>query len=792
MIEHSAGRKIPLARRRPAIYIPETKKIRLMRLPRPFILQTEIDQNIIIVQQQEDVVLDLLPDITVNGRQLTVPKILYHGDIISLKREQFVYVDSYGKELVEICAEAEQLLSNFCSASPQTSELQSTKPAEPQKRTPVQRFPLIRDTVIGRHPKVAADQDSVAFEHPQVSASHARLSRRDGRIWIKDLKSRAGTFVNGTRIKGTVEISKDDIIAIGPYTIPVSKQDADEPPEFEVYTRDGQSDIVAYNLSRVVGRNKTILNDVTLNIAPKKFVCILGPSGSGKTTLLNALSAREPATSGDVYIGGIDLYRNFEMIKSDIAIVPQHDINHGTLTPRENLHYTAKLRLSDDISRKELLEQIEKTLADVGLITVNSGGNKRKTAPADTKIQRLSGGQQKRVSLANETVCRPGVLFLDEVTSGLDEETDWKIMELCRGLADEGLTVVCVTHTLVNVEEFCDQLLVLSPPGVLVFSGSPVDALDFFNVQKLGEIYRVLQRDAEKVPTPLASAAAWQNRFKESPYYREIPPAAAIVCGPFSEKKQTGKMTKLARAGIKESIRQFCILSGRNLRLLFRDRKTLTIAVTQSLVIAALLALVYENFDQGKAYSFLFLLGVTVFWLGCNNASKEIVKERLIYLRERDVNLSVIAYLASKSWVYGVVGALQGLLLFYGVFLFRDIPGDNSIQLWLLVLASVCGTAMGLLISAACSSQDQANTAVPLALVPQIILAGSVIPVLSDIAEWIAKTAITEYWVYNGLKKSLEDVEFSALLRPVSVQALHIVLFLFAAYLIMYFRDRRG
>ena len=98
------------------------------------------------------------------------------------------------------------------------------------------------------------------------------------------------------------------------------------------------------------------------------------------------------------------------------------------------------------------------------------------TQRRDMLIRHLSGGQVKRASLANELVARPSLLFLDEVTSGLDEQTDREVMELFRQVADGGKTVVCITHSLANVEATCHLVVILTEGGRLAFVGTPEEA----------------------------------------------------------------------------------------------------------------------------------------------------------------------------------------------------------------------------------------------------------------------------------------------------------------------------
>ena len=117
----------------------------------------------------------------------------------------------------------------------------------------------------------------------------------------------------------------------------------------------------------------------------------------------------------------------------------------------------------------------------------------------------------KRARLANELVSRPSLLFLDEVTSGLDEQSDREVMELFREVADGGKTVVCITHSLANVEATCHLVVILTEGGRLAFVGTPTEAKDYFSISRLGDVYRKM---AEQTPE------TWHERFRSSPYFR--------------------------------------------------------------------------------------------------------------------------------------------------------------------------------------------------------------------------------------------------------------------------------
>jgi ABC transport system ATP-binding/permease protein len=193
---------------------------------------------------------------------------------------------------------------------------------------------------------------------------------------------------------------------------------------------------------------------------------------------LGLLSGRNTPDGGAVTINGDDLHTQFDALKHDIAVVPQKDALHESLALGTALRYTAELRLPPDTSRDEIESTVSAILDVVGL-------SKRR----ETLIRNLSGGQVKRASLANELMAGPSLLFVDEATSGLDEQTDQEMMELFRQVAESGKTVVCITHKLANVEATCQLVVILTEGGRLAFFGTPEEAKRYFGVTRLGDVY---------------------------------------------------------------------------------------------------------------------------------------------------------------------------------------------------------------------------------------------------------------------------------------------------------------
>lgn len=307
------------------------------------------------------------------------------------------------------------------------------------------------------------------------------------------------------------------------------------------------------------------------------------------------------------------------------------------------------------------------------------------------------------------------------------------------------MTIVAVTHTLANVQEFCHEVICMGRGGYLTFAGAPRDTLAFFDATRLGELFRRMED---------GGAASWRQRFETSDAYSAQRSAAGTAPPPMPVARS--RETPVALAARIE--RQFCILTHRNVRLLLADRRTLVMAAVQSVLIGGLMGYAFGSFGTGQEKvnaenALLLLLGLCAIWLGCNSASKDIVGELVIYRRERDINLSTFAYVSSKYVVSCVFTIVQLVVAFILVWLLAEaIPGYFFEQLALLLIGAAAGTAIGLVISAFADTRDQATTIVPLALVPQLVLAGVLVPKLPAFAEQIAKVAVSGYWLTEAMK----------------------------------------
>jgi energy-coupling factor transporter ATP-binding protein EcfA2 len=351
-------------------------------------------------------------------------------------------------------------------------------------------------------------------------------------------------------------------------------------------------------------------------------------------------------------------------------------------------------------------------------------------------ISRLSGGQRKRTSVASELLTKPSLLFLDEPTSGLDPGSEEQVTSLLRELADGGRTVVVATHSLVTLER-CDRVLFLARGGFEAFFGPPDVAMTYFDEHGFGESYpRVFASLGE--PTGGDFATAFANDPASSKYVNG--PVSQAVARVSAEPNWNANARPRS-----DRVRQWGILVRRYVAVLLADPASTLILLAQAPFFALLFVLLYPNnvlttarASGAGTLSWLLVLGAT--WIGTSNAIREIVKERAILSREYGIGLSLGAYLGSKVAVLGGLTAIQCAFLALATMLRQSLPavdpsgqfvfppggvfaGDVLSELVLdVVLAGLASMGIGLLVSAIVRNADQANFALPLLLVAQVVL----------------------------------------------------------------------
>ncbi len=440
-----------------------------------------------------------------------------------------------------------------------------------------------------------------------------------------------------------------------------------------------------------------ILQPVSITVPVGEFVALIGPSGSGKSTMLRVLAGVAPASEGEVLIGGEEV----RLRSTDIGYVPFGTLLHKELTVREALQCAAQLRLPPQTPRSDLSERVEAVIAELSM-----------SSSADTRISQLSDGQRRRASCGAELVGRPDVLVLDEPATGLDAALERRVMDMLRGLADEGRGVLVATHATSSLD-LCDRVAVLAQGGELRFLGRPSELLDRFEVESFDEVYNALEDDtrvrpAEEHEVSEAIAAPRSQRRRE-----QIPPFGG----------------------------QVRVLAWRYATCMLRDRRQLLLLLGQAPIIGlaigfALPAGVFGDRTLSSYYLVMlaFLLVTGSLWLGAITACREIVREKAIIAREVSVGVRLEAYLAAKCAVLLPLAAAEALLLSLATLLIQPIQQGPGVVFEIFLVCVVCAwaaIALGLWLSAAVTTPDQSTSSVPLLLIPQLLFAGAIIPFTS-------------------------------------------------------------
>ena len=564
----------------------------------------------------------------------------------------------------------------------------------------------------------------ITIDHRTVSREHAVIEKRPhGSLVVIDKNSVNGTFVNSYRIKGPAKLNQGDRLNIGWFEVPLEGIISSPVDESTIA-------ISAKSIEMKYPNGFVGLKRVSFNLSASSLVAVMGPSGCGKSTLLKGLCGDTKFSSGSVELFGLELESNYQYLRSLIGYVPQDDIVHRDLTVMQSLYYAAKLRIPN-ASEAQMQNKINEILRELKIETLK-----------DSLVSNISGGQRKRVSIAVELLPDPLVLFLDEPTSPLDPQTIEEFMQILKDLASNDTSIVMVTHKPEDLE-FMGGVIFMTSNGHVVYNGTVDNALSYFGVDKIRDIYKELDIHPK----------VWTKKW---------------------EANQTGKgknpVTKQppSRSAKIDFLNQFTWLSKRYFSVKINDKANTGLMILQAPIIAMLVCLIFKNI----AMAVPFLMAVSAVWFGANNAAREIVCEMAIFKRERMFNQGVFPYIFSKLVVLGAFAAIQSFLFIGIITLFyQQTAGSEEVVwnnpglsfIWMLCL-SLASSMMGLFLSALVTTTERVMTIVPIVLIPQIMLAGIVARIDTFFVELVSYLTLSR-WGTEG---------FSILQKEVMIEKMEI------------------
>jgi len=561
---------------------------------------------------------------------------------------------------------------------------------------------------------------------------------------------------------------------------------------------------------------RPLLADVSARFPRGHFGAIIGPSGCGKSTLLKVITGiAHGDEEGQIHWDGRDLMEE-DFSPSEIGYVPQFSIAHDELTVRECVAYAMKLRVRG-MHGDPLDEAVARILDEVNM-----------TEFSDRLVHVLSGGQRRRLALAMELASKPVMLLADEVTSGLDPQSEDEIVTLLHGLSrSDGRVVLSVTHSLRHLHYY-DSVLVLYQ-GVVAYHGPPEFLTHYFRCDDPQDLYGQLsQREGREWSQSwkkhrqafLEANAGHAAPDLESVNFDSVPDEPEVVIEtavPPSPKSET-----LPQPGV---FNQFLTLTARRFRIFSRNKAQIFLQLGLIFGFPVLVAIFAWNglpaiqdlsmgleqnvMDQlqenmkflvqgskiGSLVSGIVMFQVILLTLmGANNSGREIAAERLIFEKEKLSGLNPLSYIGSKAVFLAALVVAQSLWMGLFVHFVCGFPGEFPVQLLFLILVNAAMTSVCLAISSLMGSAEQASLVSIYLVGFQLPLSGAVLA-LPDWVGSLTRPFIAAYWSWSGVLQTLRGERYYDIVQTVIQTALspaslclwvlcsHVIIGLFIAWL---------
>ena len=482
------------------------------------------------------------------------------------------------------------------------------------------------------------------------------------------------------------------------------------------------------------------LRDISFAEPHGKLIGIMGSSGAGKTTLLNVLCGIEKPLNGEVIVNGFDLHKEKGKLLGVIGLIPQDDLLIEELTVFENLYFNARLCFKDK-TNEELVDMVEKTLSNLGLID-------RKNLKVGSPLNKtISGGQRKRLNIALELIREPSILFVDEPTSGLSSRDSENVMDLLRELALKGKLIFVVIHQPSSeIYKMFDRMIILDTGGYLIYYGNPVEGVMYFKQidhqinSEMGEcascgnvnpelIFNIIEAKVvdefgNYTETRKVSPPRWEEHFKENINISTI---------------ETIKAPPPKSLNIPGWFRQFTIYSLRDYFSKISNTQYIALNLLEAPVLAFILAYiiryiadpnsnVYIFRDNENIPIYIFMSLIVALFLGLTVSAEEIFRDRKILKRESFLNLSFSSYLGSKILILFIISAIQAISFVFIANTLLGIRGMAFAYWFALFTTASFANMLGLNVSASFNSAVTIYIIIPLVMIPMMILSGAMFP----------------------------------------------------------------
>ncbi len=516
------------------------------------------------------------------------------------------------------------------------------------------------------------------------------------------------------------------------------------------------------DLNHRFSNSEIALDGISFTVNRGELVCVMGASGSGKSTLLKVLGGQLQPTSGQVLLNDQSLYDNLDELKRYASYIPQEDAFDENLTIAENLQFAAAIR-SPHLSPRDRARRLEGKLVELGL-------SERKDSIVGSPVKKtLSGGERKRLNIGLDMIGSADVYLFDEPTSGLSSKDSEHVIEIIRGMAHNKIIIVTIHQPSSKLFQMFHKAILFDKGGRLVFFGSPNDMLRYFAEAEhqhqfgadLGAcpscgttrpefIFDVLEtplRDisgdviyeennrGQLVAARRYSPEFWRDKYEAFRLIQDVKqvalkrePIAALPAAPVVKRKRTQIRWHDEWTQLRTLLRRAFMSKLRNSGNLII---TIGVAPVLALMIATLLR--YSDsgtYDFASAYhipTFLFLGLIVAMFLGLTNSADDIIGDRAVLQRERNLNVRLPYYVLAKVLSLGIFAVVQCILFVLIGNAILEIRGMFWIDLAIMLMTAMGGVALGLVISSLVDNPKTAANIVPLVLIPQIIMGGALI-----------------------------------------------------------------
>lgn len=544
---------------------------------------------------------------------------------------------------------------------------------------------------------------------------------------------------------------------------------------------------------RFDGRD-TALDGISFIARRGEMICVMGPSGCGKSTLLRVLGGQLKTRGGEVLMNSLSLYNNLPNLTPYIAYIPQEDAFDPLLKVQENLDFSVAVRCPH-LKTEERRKRVEAKLAELGLADM------RKRLAGTPQQKFLSGGERKRLNAGMDMIGISDVYLFDEPTSGLSSKDSEHVLEIIRSLARNKIVLTSIHQPSMRLLQMFDKALLLDKGGKMAYFGTPQGMIEYFwkayndeTGQREADMPGNLTPDFvfDVLETPLRDISGdiiqersadghlvaarrfppnfWRDRYQSHLMLESMAKAQAfpgstnLIARPRDDTGSSPRsraMPKPPKHTLREESILFYTLLKRAFLSKLRNRTNLLTTLLEAPLLGFLISSVLkyseeENYTYATAFhipTYLFMSLVVAMFLGLTNSADEIIRDRHTLSRERNHNLRTFYYLSGKIISLSTFALIQCfiyLLIGNNVLEIRDM---FFVHLWWMFVTALTGICLGLLISSIVTDNRTAINAIPLILIPQIILGGALIKYeemnknldfVYSMQRWLDKAGVTE------------------------------------------------